>query len=273
MAQNYTAEQIDLLKQSLKYVALSQDVYNTGSQKAPDGWKIVTSSSLSGQWSGGFYARIYEREGPLAPGEPKYVVAFRGTDSIRDKQNLDADLQIIFRKLPLQHHKGVDFVKDFCEKNNVKPADIGFTGHSLGGYLAITIGMTLGVHKMWVFNSPGPTKAIRDELSSKIPGISKPPCRGLVQVRSSYDVIARWQYQEGRIVEVETAGGNHSLGNLQKAIETAVTGQPQQHTPTKGSIATVFNELSKRLTQSGKVSNILDKLFGRGGHQPPDCDC
>jgi hypothetical protein len=269
----FSAEQLNLLRQSLKVVPLAQDVYDTKSTQAPPGWKIVANSSLTGQWNGGFFGRIYEKEGPLAPGETRYVVAFRGTDSIRDKQNRDADLQIIFRKLPTQHNHAVKFVKDFCDKNNLNAADMTFTGHSLGGYLAISAGITLGVHKMWAFNSPGPTREIRNTLSKNIPGISKTPCQGLVQIRSNYDVIARWQYPEGKIIEVETNGGNHSLANLRAGIEAAINGQKLEAVPIRRSIASFFNEVSKRLSQSAAGNRLLHKIFSRGRPRPPDCDC
>lgn len=274
MTKNFSAEQIGLLRQSLKFLELSQDVYNTKATQAPPGWKIAATSALSGQWNGGFFARIYEKDGPVAPGEPRYVVAFRGTDKITDKQNLDADLQITFRQLPVQHNLGEAFVKNFCEKNNVNSSEMAFTGHSLGGYLAITVGMTLGVHKTFVFNSPGPTRQIRDQLSTKIPGLSKPPCKGLVQIRSAYDVIARWQYPEGKIIDVATTGGNHSLGNLKQGIEAAINGQQLPPGPgVKKNLSSIFNEISKRLAQSGTAGNLLNKIFGRDAPRPPDCAC
>jgi hypothetical protein len=273
--QVFSADQINLLRQSLQPLALAHDVYNTNSTKDPDGWKVVASSSPPGEWESGFFAQIYEKVGPLAPGESRYVAAFRGTDSIKDKKNLDADLQIIFRKLPNQHNEGLAFVKGFCEKNNINPAEVALTGHSLGGYLAITIGMALGTERIWAFNSPGPTREVRNELSNKIPGISKPPCKGLVQVRSTHDLISRWQYAEGKVIDIKTPGFHHKLLNLQVGIEAILSGQPlKPDLPGKKTLSSVFNALSSRLAMSGTVSKIINKLFGsQSAHKPLDCGC
>jgi hypothetical protein len=275
VAKNFSPEQTDLLRQSLKYATLSQDVYNVSAEQAPSGWKIVADSALSEEWKGGFFARIYEKDGPVAPGEPRYVIAFRGTDDfIKDKKNREADLQIAFWKLPGQYNQAEAFVKDFFDRNKIKPDEVAFTGHSLGGYLAITVGMALGVDKIWTFSSPGPTKGIRDQLTRKIPGLSKPPCKGLVQIRSAYDVIARWQYPEGKIIDVETSGGNHSLGILKEGIEAAVSGRQLPPGPgVRGELASIFNELSKRLALSGTAEKLINKIFGKNKPRPPDCKC
>jgi len=272
----YSAEQIQLLKQSLKLLPLAQDVYNVDSKTAPAGWKLVASATPPQPGVGGFFGKIYERIGPVAVGEPRYAVAFRGTHNIQEKKNFDADAQIVFRQLPAQYYEGLEFVKNFCDKNNVSPADMEFTGHSLGGYLGITIGTTLGTNKVWAFNSPGPTKQIRNELISKIPGLSKPLCcKGLVQIRSSYDVIARWQYEEGKIIDIKTTGGNHGLGSLQEGIEAIISGKPLPVAPPqKPTLSSIFNEISKRLAESKKIINIIDKLHGgQRGKKPPGCGC
>lgn len=270
----HTVEQIKLLLQSQQPLVLAQHVYDTGTIAAPPGWKIVATST--NEWHGGFFARIYEKQGPLRAGEQRYVAAFRGTNKMTDLRNLDADFQIVSRKLPSQHYQGVDFIMTFCAQNNIKADEIALTGHSLGGYLATTIGMELGIGRMWAFNAPGPTRDLRDELSHKIPGISKTPCNSLVQIRSTHDVISRWQYAEGRIIEVTTPGTTHSLGNLQKGVEAVVTGQPLPPEPfVKKTLSTIFNDISKRLSESPVADIIIDTLFrGKdGSRRPKDCVC
>jgi len=269
----HTAEQVNLLRQSQQPLLLAQNVYDVSATPTPPaGWKVVASSTNA--WKSGFFARIYEKQGLLAPGEQKYVVAFRGTNKITDPLNFVADFQIVTRALPDQHLEAVNFVKGFCTKNNISTSDLALTGHSLGGYLAMTVGMELGTARIWAFNSPGPTRDLRDVLSHKIPGVSKPPCDSLVQVRSDHDAISRWQYPEGKIISVATNGVSHGLENLKQGVDAVVTGHALPHeTIAKKTLSTIFNDVAKELSQSPVAAAIIDRLFGGKGHPPRPADC
>ena len=81
-------------------------------------------------------------------------------------------MDIALRKLPGQYRQGLAFVQKVCEEKNINVDEMEFIGHSLGGYLAITTSMALGVLKVYALNSAGPSEKIKDELEKQIPGIS-----------------------------------------------------------------------------------------------------
>ena len=238
----------------------------------PEGWKILESSSPDVTKTLGLFARIYERTGPVQEGESKYMVAFRGTDKISDKHDLAADVQIGLRMLPHQYWQALAFVQKACKKNNISRSDIEFTGDSLGGYLARTVGSTLGAKKIWAFNSPGPTKKVKDCVESLIPGVSSAPGDRLIQVRSVSDLISRWGYNEGIIFQIKTTGGPHSLTNLREGIDAALNGQaPPQPEKTKDrhlSLSSIYNALSKRMSRSHVVNRLINHLVGQSSGAP-----
>jgi hypothetical protein len=274
-----TAERTRLLNESLPAVVLAQDAYNTDDTKPPAGWRVVASTAKPQPDINGFFARVYERIGPVLPGEARYAVAFRGTNGIGDLKDLDADLDIAFRRLPGQYRQALAFIRNVCEKNNINPEEMMLTGHSLGGYLAVAVGTALGAHKMWAFNSPGPTQRIRNRLASEIPCISKPPGNNLVQVRSVDDLISKWQYDQGIIIGVKTAGDSHSLDNLRQGIIDEIAGRPPQPAvPVKKfSLARVFNAVSGVLARSKLAGAVIKRLMDnaprfRRPPKPPACE-
>ncbi len=262
------AEKAKLLKQSLKSIVLAEDVYDTINGQPPNGLKLVAAADPPEPHVGGFFARVYKKTGIVAAGEQRYAVAFRGTDGLSDPRDLDADLEIAFKKLPGQYRQGLAFVERVCKENAIDPAKLEYTGHSLGGYLAITVGMSLGAKKIWTFNSPGPTEKIRDELSQEIPGISALPDSGLVQIRSSGDLISEWGYKEGTTIAVKTAASYHSLANLQEGIRAALHGQPPVSVITgKKWLSSVFNAVTKTLAQSGLAQAAIRKMVDNDHHR------
>ncbi len=266
------AAQIALLLQAEKVMELAAHVSDPVSD-APQGWKVFMSSSPDEAKTSGFFARIYERTGPLQAGESKYMVAFRGTDKLSDKKDLSADIEIGLRFLPHQYWKALAFVQNACKENGLKASELEFTGDSLGGYLARTVGSTLNVKKIWAFNSPGPTKKIKDCVENLIPGVSSPPGNRLIQVRSSSDLVSRWGYDEGIIFAIKTVGSPHSLVGLRQGIDAAISGQslpPEKKQRLSLSLSSIYNSLSKRMTQSRFVNKLIDRLVGQTkGTAPP----
>lgn len=256
------ARKKELLQQSLKVMPLVENVNGTPDASAPEGWRLVAASDPPGKnGTQDLYAKIYERIGPVPAGEKKYAVAFRGTDKLTDHGDLDADLGIAFRKLPNQYWEALDFIEAACKENNINPSDMLYTGHSLGGYLARTVGTTLGARSIWTFNSPGPTEKIRNELGQFIPGLSAPPGDGLVQIRSSNDLVSAWGYKEGITVEVKTQGNHHGLAGLRQAVDDTLAGRAPTPAPRqKLSLSSVFNEVAKRMANSPVVHNLIERL-------------
>ena len=260
------AEKTKLLRQAEEIMDLAQDV-SSPDQDVPEGWKILVDSSPNEKNTAGFFARVYERTDPFKEKESKYAVAFRGTYKLlSDPQDLNADLAIALGHLPDQYAQALTFVQSACKEQGLNPAEMEFVGYSLGGYLAKTVGATLNARKIWTFNSPGPTEEIRDYVEHLIPGISSPPGKRLVQMRSVYDLISRWGYNEGIILEVKTVGGPHSLVSLRQGINDAINGQAlPPSTPEKGplSLSSIFNAFSKKMSQSKVVNKIINIIVGQ----------
>lgn len=252
-------EKVDraLLQQAADIIRLTRHVYHP-EQSVPEGWKMQSVSSPAAMKKTGFFAAFYERENP-ATGETKYVIAFRGTDGISD---LGSDLKIGFGQVPEQYSQALAFVEQVCKEKGIAPAEIELTGHSLGGYLARTAGETLGAKKVWTFNSPGPTRRERDYLARLIPGTSLPNNK-LIQVRSTYDVVGEWGYDEGIILEVKTDGNAHSDASLQRGIETAL-GKPETPVREGLSLSSIFNAVSEKISQSQILRLAIKKLFYYG---------
>jgi hypothetical protein len=262
------AGQKKLLVESLSYMALAQNVSRAHDAPAPQGWRLVaTSDPPDEKTPNGLFAKIYERTGPLQPGEKKYVVAFRGTDKASDHSDIDSDLEIAFRKVPDQYWQALDFVETACRDNGINPSEMAYTGHSLGGYLAKTVGTTLGARSIWTFNSPGPTQKIQDELNRSVPGLSAPPGDGLVQIRSEYDLISEWGVKEGITLTVKTVDEHHGLDSLHTAIESKLAGAPDPvHDHGPGfSLARVFNSLSSHLARNHLAGALINRLMGDHG--------
>jgi hypothetical protein len=259
------AKRLELLKQASGIMALAADVYNVAGTEAPEGWRIVAKADPPPGDGAGFYARVYERIGPVPPGAAKYAVAFRGTKKISDIRDLKDDAEITLRRIPGQYEQGLAFVQRVCQENNINTAEMMFTGHSLGGYLAISVGETLGAKNIWAFDAPSPTQKTREKLLKKIPGVSGPAGDGLVHIRSIYDIIGKWGCDEGIIIGLKTSGFYHSLANLRQAVDAAISdGKPAEAlvAPKKRSLSAVFNAISKRLATSRLANWTIRRLFG-----------
>ena len=222
------AEKVSLLQQSQQFEPLAANAEAEPTAAPPAGWTVVASTDPpKSADTYGLFAKIYERTGPVLPGQTKYAIAFRGTDKFSDFSDMTSDADIALRRLPDQYWKGLEFVEQTCEKNNINPADVTFTGHSLGGYLARTIGITLGAKHIWTFNAPGPPDRIEQQLEHQIPGISAPAGNGLVQIRSADDLVSAWGYKnDGITISVNTAGSPHGLANLNQAITETIKNEP-----------------------------------------------
>lgn len=213
-----------LLTQSLPYMALSHNVYRPN-DPMPVGWKSVATTDEIQKERDGFCARIYERLD--AAGKPHYVVAFRGTNSI-NKKDLIADVRIFFTRLPPQYERALRFVEDFCREKKLNPADMIYTGHSLGGYLAATVGATFNSKNIWTFNAPAPDAPTWHNIAHhRSPDVPTATGNGWVNVRANNDFISRWGYYGGgKTITINTSSPPHALDTLYKAATDLTNNRP-----------------------------------------------
>lgn len=248
----------DALRQAAEMAKLSQHAYSRDAADLPDGWSVVTDSIIYEKECTGFYAVVYKKTPPVE-GEARYAVSFRGTQNLPDI--LD-DFNIAMRQLPRQFTQAVGFVNDICAQFGIEQSQMALTGHSLGGYLARTAGTVLDVHKVWAFNSPGPTQETRRELDRLIPSTHLPSDK-LVQIRSKFDIISHWGYDEGHILELRTEDSHHSLVGLRAQIDHLRGVKPAQEAKKTPffSLSRVFNEASKLMTKSRLLKHAIKEMF------------
>ena len=266
-----------LLAQSQPFMALSGNVYDTATTDAPDGWKIVASNKNNGQQNvDGFFVRIYEKLD--ANGQPHYAVSFRGTDKITDIRDMGADVKIALLKLPHQYDHGVKFVADFCREKKIDPSSLSFTGHSLGGYLAATVGTFFNSKNIWTFNAPAPDAMTWNNIArTKSPAVSAVPGPGWVQIRSNNDLVSKWGYYKGATtVSIDTTGSPHGLGTLRDGALKIVEGKPVIHpvnSAKSGFLSRVFNavvnNVSRKLATSMVVSLSISFVMAAGPGDRP----
>ncbi len=256
------AEKIALLKQADKIMPFAQNVAAAPSAAPPPGWKVLASSDPT-QGNSGLFAKIYERTMPALPGTPKYIVAFQGT-KLSNLSDIGSDMEIAFLKIPRQYGQALAFVQNTCRENGIDPAEIEFTGHSLGGYLARTVGTTLGAKHIWTFNAPGPSRKIARRLEKSIPGMSSPPGKGLVQIRIANDIASVWGYKEGITISLAMQGRPHNLGNLAAAIKDTINGKPLKPAalPPKDSLTSVFDALAGKIARARLAAKIVKDIVG-----------
>lgn len=214
-----------LLTQALPFMALSHNVYRPDEAPAPLGWKTVATTDDIQKERDGFCARIYQRFD--AAGKAHYAIAFRGTNSL-NRKDLIADIRIFFTRLPPQYERALQFVEDFCRTRNVNPADMIYTGHSLGGYLATTVGATFNSKNIWTFNAPAPDAPtwhnIAHHRSRDVPTVSGP---GWIAVRAKNDFISRWGYYgHASTIAINTSSPPHALDTLYKAASDIADNRP-----------------------------------------------
>jgi hypothetical protein len=250
------------LQKIIERIDLARNVYGGSDKPAvPQGWEIVTSSAPDPDKAEGFYARLYKKKSP-APGEPQYLVAFRGTHA-GDRSDVAADIGIFFQQVPKQHSQGVAFIKKICSDYKINPTDIELIGHSSGGYVAKTVAMVLGANRVVGFNAPGPTAKMKEALAKEAHGDHTPPGR-LVQIRAEEDVVGKWGFEEGIILEVKTKGDHHTLSTMRQSLEDMIKGSPspEPEKPKPWSLRAIYNTFSHRVTHSGTIREKIRQIFG-----------
>ncbi|MCK9338307.1 MAG: hypothetical protein M0P43_10785 [Arcobacteraceae bacterium] len=83
----------------------------------------------------------------------KYIIAFRGTSSIKDAL-VDIAIAKITMNHNFQYNEAIEFVKLMKRKHGIEKDNLILTGHSLGGILAQSIGVHMKI-KAFAYNPLG----------------------------------------------------------------------------------------------------------------------
>ena len=262
-----------ILSESLPFLELSKNAYNKADAPVPAGWKVIAATDDGAHRAlDGFSARVYERTD--TSGQPRYAIAFRGTDGFADINDILANVDIFRRRLPGQYEQAREFVQDICNEKGIDPSDMAFTGHSLGGYLASAAGLSFDSKNIWTFNAPAPSAGTWQKIEGiENNGASPAPGHGWVNIRSSGDLVGKWgNYSGATTIEVDTVGNPHMLDSLRHSIVQTVNGQSVTAVgeKKKGFLSRVFNAavgISQALAQSPLVDFAIDKLMAEGTPQ------
>lgn len=248
-----------LLKSAAEKAALCDHVYlRKGEETPPAGWEIVQrSDELLGHKSN-FFGALYARTNP-ENGKKEYVFAFRGSDG----NDLKANFAIAQGKLPKQFAHAMDFIYKACDAEGIAPKDTEVTGHSLGGYLARAVGVTVDVKKVYAFAGPGPSEKTREYLNKLVPKNSLPNDK-IIHIRSKHDVIGLYGLEEKITIELDTKVNHHAIKALRNYLDKKL--HPDDPTrkplPVKtGFLERVFNVASKQIASCSRLRVALRNLF------------
>jgi hypothetical protein len=211
------------------HAVLADDVYKntTPSPKAIEGgWKrVFTSDQIPGLGDGGFYGAFYIRK---KEGRPEYAIAFRGMDSTRD---LDDVFRIAVGKSPKQVKDAEQFTRIIADQLHLNPADINFCGHSLGGYLAKSVGMAVGAKNIYAYNSPGLfdedikrlSKNIETQFRENADDITlRRMEENVISVSSRMDIVSWVGPHKGRNIQIDTLSNHHQISTLRTIFAAEV---------------------------------------------------
>lgn len=248
-----------LLKSAAEKAALSDHVYlRPNEETPPNGWQLVQRSDKLLGHKSNFFGAMYARENPDS-GKKEYVIAFRGTDG----NDLKSNFAIAQGKLPPQFAHAMDFVMKACDAEGIKPEETEITGHSLGGYLARAVGVTLPVKKVFAFAGPGPSEKTRAYLNTLMPKNALPNDR-IIHIRSKHDVIGLWGLEEKITLELDTKKHHHAIKALRNYLDKKLypNDPARQPLPVKaGFLERVFNRVSKVVASCATLRVAMRNLF------------
>lgn len=183
----------------------------------PPQWeRITTSDDMLGVSKTSFAASLYRYTPP--PGQTRYAVAFCGFSDAGDIKNA---LEAGFAGLPDQTPEAIEFTRQTAQKYGIEKSQLSFVGHSLGGYLAKSVGWIWGGTGIAPFNSPGFKKGDLEKLQELAASMDIVPCQQKPPVRtvnSKYDIVGMWGYHPGEVFEVETACNHHNMREIIGAL-------------------------------------------------------
>lgn len=243
-AEHPTAE---VKAQALDHALVVLQPYKAGRDDAK---LVTTAKELMGKSRSGFDAALYQVEG-------KYTFVFYGYNNGRD---LNEVIRAGFIGVPRQQLREADaFVEKAVAAYNIKPAEMQFIGHSLGGYLAKAIAPHAGAPEVWAFNSPGLKKRDPQRIERLLGKTDNPPPL-VYNFNSRKDVVGLWGHQPGKIYEVDTPRRHHAMREM--AIALGGENVPAVKEKKSGIISRMFSGIAN----SKPVQKMLHNRFRR---EPP----
>ena len=209
------------------YIHLADDVYDADNLPTDNGWKVIENADdlEFKRTSNSFNAKLYSKQNKFT-GKTQYVIAFKGFNEIGDITNV---FSLLAYRMPSQFKDAYNFTKYTVEKHDLNLKEIHFTGHSLGGFLAQAVGISVNSKKMIVFNSPAIKEINVANIKNTVQKIdhdkkdnafsTKNLKQRLISISSSRDPIAGWGIHKGTNYQYHTHKSHHTIDSLKELIE------------------------------------------------------
>lgn len=212
---------------------------------------VTTAKGLMGKSHSGFDAALFKVDG-------KYSFVFYGYNNRRD---LNEVIRAGFIGVPRQQLREADaFVDKAMETYNIKPAEMQFIGHSLGGYLAKAVASHAGAPEVWAFNSPGLKKRDPQRIERLLGKPENDTLPLVYNFNSRQDVVGLWGHQPGKIFEVDTPRRHHAMTEMALALGAQQVDGGKEKKP--GMLSRMFSGIAN----SKPVQKMLHNRFRR---EPP----
>jgi hypothetical protein len=147
----------------------------------------------------GFKAALYKKN-------DEYILAFAGTDGIKDGGDWESNFKTELGLLSPQHRNAVDFAKILANHNDIDK--LRFTGHSLGGGLASLAGSVHGVNAT-TFNAAG----VRDSLLERY-SVDRNALNSNIRAISHRSDILRILQDKPAAIGADALGDRLSVGTI-----------------------------------------------------------
>lgn len=207
---------------------------------------VTTAESLMGRTHSGFDAALYRADG-------KYTFVFYGYNSLKDFNEV---ARAGFIGVPRHQLRQADaFVEKAMETYGIKPEEMRFVGHSLGGYIAKAVAPHAGASEVWAYNSPGFKKRDTARIERLLGSAQNDPA--IYNFNSEHDVVGQWGRQPGQLHEVDTPRNHHSMAQMATAL--GGVNIPEADKKKAGFVARVFG----KVTGSKPVQKMLHNRFRR----------
>ena len=260
MARRLTQKQMDTAIERAYLATNAYAKYESQVQPPPHWERIATTADLINTDHTSFAGAVY-RSGS------KFVIAFCG---FSDAGDILPVLSAGFTGLPSQLADAVEFTQRACEKYSITPDNLELTGHSLGGYLAASVGLHMGAAKVWTFNNPGFKKEDAEHLDAFFAkhGITPPAKKpAITTLNSKYDLIGKWGYQKGRVIDIDTPHNHH---NMMVMIETLSKMCFLRNAPEHAStLRLAARKFFDSIGEADSVRDKLDTIFHRKTQHKP----